>query len=32
MQADMDMLSRQARLDPHRYLMQWVDLDGYPDS
>ena len=31
MQADMDMLSRQAGLDPSRYQMQWVNLDGYPD-
>jgi hypothetical protein len=31
MQADMDLLSRQAGLDPRRYQMQWVDLDSYPD-
>lgn len=31
MQADMDMLSRQAGLDPRKYQMQWVNLDGYPD-
>jgi hypothetical protein len=31
MQADMDMLSRKAGLDPRRYQMQWVDLDRYPD-
>ena len=31
MQADMDMLSRQAGLDPRRYQLQWVNLDGYPD-
>jgi hypothetical protein len=31
MQADMDMLSRKAGLDPRRYQMQWVDLDSYPD-
>jgi len=30
MQADMDMLSRQAGLDPSKYQMQWVSLDGYP--
>jgi hypothetical protein len=30
-QADMDMLSRQAGLDPSRYQMQWLDLDRYPD-
>jgi hypothetical protein len=31
MQADMDMLSRKAGLDPRRYQMQWVNLDSYPD-
>jgi hypothetical protein len=31
MQADMDMLSRQAGLDPRKYQMQWVNLDSYPD-
>ena len=31
MQADMDMLSRKAGLDPRRYQMQWVNLDEYPD-
>jgi hypothetical protein len=31
MQADMDMLSRRAGLDPSRYQMQWVSLDAYPD-
>jgi hypothetical protein len=31
MQADMDMLSRQAGLDPRQYQMQWVNLDSYPD-
>jgi hypothetical protein len=31
MQADMDMLSRRAGLDPRRYQMKWVDLDAYPD-
>ena len=31
MQADMDMLSRRAGLDPRRYQMQWVNLDSYPD-
>jgi hypothetical protein len=31
MQADMDMLSRQAHLDPRKYQMQWVNLDSYPD-
>ena len=31
MQADMDMLSRRAGLDPRRYQLQWVSLDGYPD-
>jgi len=31
MQADMDMLSRRAGLDPRRYQMQWVNLDAYPD-
>jgi hypothetical protein len=31
MQADMDMLSLKAGLDPRRYQMQWVDLDSYPD-
>ena len=31
MQADMDMLSRQAGLDPSKYQMQWVSLDAYPD-
>jgi hypothetical protein len=31
MQADMDMLSRKAGLDPRKYQMQWVNLDGYPD-
>ena len=30
MQADMDMLSRQAGLDPRKYQMQWVNLDRYP--
>jgi hypothetical protein len=29
MQADMDMLSRQAGLDPAKYQMQWVSLDKY---
>jgi hypothetical protein len=32
MQADMDMLCRQAHLDPRKYQMQWVDLDAYPDA
>ena len=32
MQADMDMLSRKAGLDPRKYQMQWVNLDAYPDS
>jgi hypothetical protein len=31
MQADMDMLSRRAHLDPRKYQMQWVNLDAYPD-
>ena len=31
MQADMDMLSRKAGLDPRKYQMQWVNLDGYPN-
>jgi hypothetical protein len=31
MQADMDMLSRKAGLDPRKYQMQWVNLDAYPD-
>jgi hypothetical protein len=31
MQADMDVLSRKAGLDPRKYQMQWVNLDGYPD-
>jgi hypothetical protein len=31
MQEDMDMLSRKAGLDPRKYQMQWVNLDGYPD-
>jgi hypothetical protein len=31
MQADMDMLSRKAGLDPSKYQMQWVNLDGYPN-
>jgi hypothetical protein len=31
MQADMDMLSRKAGLNPRRYQMQWVNLDSYPD-
>ena len=31
MQADMDMLSRKAGLDPAKYQMQWVNLDSYPD-
>ena len=31
MQADMDMLSRKAGLDPRRYQMRWVNLDEYPD-
>ena len=31
MQADMDMLSRKAGLDPQKYQMQWVDLDKYPN-
>ena len=31
MQADMDMLSRRAGLDPRRYQLQWVNLDSYPD-
>ncbi len=31
MQADMDMLSRKAGLDPGKYQMQWVNLDAYPD-
>ena len=29
MQADMDMLSRKAGLDPSKYQMQWVSLDSY---
>jgi hypothetical protein len=32
MQADMDMLSRKAHLDPRKYQMQWVNLDAYPDA
>jgi hypothetical protein len=31
MQADMDMLSRKAGLNPRKYQMQWVNLDSYPD-
>jgi hypothetical protein len=31
MQADMDMLSRKAGLDPAKYQMQWLDLDAFPD-
>jgi hypothetical protein len=31
MQADMDMLSRKAGLDPSKYQMRWVNLDGYPN-
>ena len=31
MQADMDMLSRKAGLNPRKYQMQWVNLDAYPD-
>jgi hypothetical protein len=31
MQADMDMLSRQAGLDPSKYQMQWLNLDSYPN-
>ena len=31
MQADMDMLSRKAGLDPRKYQMQWVNVDVYPD-
>ena len=31
MQADMDMLSLKAGLDPRKYQMQWVNLDSYPD-
>ena len=31
MQADMDMLSRKAGLDPAAYQMQWLDLDKYPN-
>jgi hypothetical protein len=31
MQADMDMLSRKAGLDPSKYQMQWVNLDAYPN-
>ncbi len=31
MQADMDLLSRKAGLDPRQYQMQWVNLDAYPD-
>ena len=31
MQADMDMLSRKAHLDPRKYQMQWLNLDSYPD-
>ncbi len=31
MQADMDMLSRQAGLDPRKYQMRWLNLDAYPD-
>jgi hypothetical protein len=30
MQADMDMLSRMAGLDPSKYQMQWLNLDSYP--
>jgi hypothetical protein len=30
MQADMDMLSRKAGLDPSKYQMQWLNLDSYP--
>jgi hypothetical protein len=29
MQADMDMLSRMAGLDPSKYQMQWLNLDSY---
>jgi hypothetical protein len=31
MQADMDMLSRKADLDPAKYQMQWLDFDKYPN-
>ena len=31
MQEDIDMLSRTAGLDPSKYQMQWVNLDGYPN-
>lgn len=31
MQADMDMLSRKAGLDPRKYQMHWANLDSYPD-
>jgi hypothetical protein len=31
MQADMDLLSRKAGLDPGKYQMQWVNLDSYPN-
>jgi hypothetical protein len=31
MQADMDLLSRQAGLDPRKYQLQWVNLAAYPD-
>jgi hypothetical protein len=30
MQTDMDELCRQARLDPAKYRLQWVDLSRYP--
>ena len=30
MQADMDQLSRSARLDPKKYQLQWVELSTYP--
>ncbi len=31
MQADMDLLSREAGLDPRKYQMQWLNLDKYPN-
>jgi hypothetical protein len=31
MQADMDMLSRRAGLNPLQYQMRWVNLDAYRD-
>jgi hypothetical protein len=30
MQADMDQLSKSARLDPKKYQLRWLDLSAYP--